>query len=109
MAIVINPFGSISAHGKFGGLIYQSGKWGQIVKGHVPQRGKPSKLQLIQNYLFGITADKWRLLTDEQKEEWDKKASGLKMSGFNLYIKENIRTPGNVLYGTAKYGQGRYI
>jgi len=109
MAKVINPFGSISAHGKFAGLIFQSGRWGQIIKGHVPQRKKPSKLQLVQNYLFGVTADEWRLLTDEQKEEWNKKASGKKMTGFNLYIKENMKHPGEVLYGSARYGQGKYM
>lgn len=109
MAKVINPFGSVSAHGRIGGLVFQTGRWGQIVKGHVPQRGAPTKKQYNQNYLFGLAADDWRFLTDEEQEEWNIKARGKRMTGFNLYIKENIFHPENVTYGKARYGIGKYV
>ena len=93
MVKIINPFFSVSCHGKFAGCVYQSSPNGQIVRTHVPQRKKPSEAQRQQNYFFGTAADAWRLLTDEQKAEYNSRASKLKMTGFNLYIKENIQHP----------------
>lgn len=93
MVKVINPFSSVSCHGKVGGMVYQSGRWGQIVRTHVPQRFKPTEAQLQQNYFFGAAADAWRELSAEEKEEYRQRAVPLKMTGFNLYIKENIQHP----------------
>jgi len=93
MVKLINPFFSVSCHGKFAGCVYQTGLYGQIVRAHVPQRKHPSEAQWLQNYYFGQAADAWRLLTDEQKAEYNSRASKLKMTGFNLYIKENIQHP----------------
>lgn len=93
MVKVINPFFSVSCRGKFSGCVYQSGRWGQIVRTHVPQRYKPTALQLQQNYYFGVASDEWRDLTDEQREEYNRRAVGMKMTGYNLYIKENIQHP----------------
>ena len=93
MVKVINPLFSNSARGRVGGLIFQVGRSGQYVKGHVLQHGRPTEAQRQQNYFFGVAADSWRLLTDEQKQEWNVRAYGLHMSGFNLYIKKNIEHP----------------
>ncbi|GAH57252.1 unnamed protein product, partial [marine sediment metagenome] len=87
------PLCSLDAHGRVGGLIFEGGPYGQYVKTHVPQRGRPTAAQLYQNYLFGVAADKWRTLTDEKKELWNKDAAGMQMTGFNLYIKRNIHHP----------------
>jgi len=93
MVKVINPLFSNSAHGRVNGLVYQTGPYGQFVRGHVPQHGKPTEKQLQQNYFFGQAADSWRELTDEQKAEYNTRAVNLHMTGFNLYIKENIQHP----------------
>lgn len=93
MVKVINPLFSNSAAGRVGGLVYQSGTYGPYVKGHVPQHRKPTALQLQQNTFFGLAADAWRVLTDEQQQEWNVKAYGLGMSGYNLFIKKNIQHP----------------
>ena len=93
MVKVINPLFSNSAQGKVGGLIYERGEYGPYVKGHVPQNKKPTTAQLQQNYYFGVVADAWRLLSSEQKEVWNVKAYGSGMTGYNLYIKENIQHP----------------
>lgn len=93
MVKLINPLFSSSAHGRLGGLIYEVGPFGQYAKAHVPQHGKPTAAQLQQNAFFGNAADAWRLLTDEQKAEYNSRAVALQMSGFNLYIKENIQHP----------------
>ena len=91
MVKVIAPLGSLSARGRLGGIVYQTGIYGQFVRGHIPQKKGVSELQYKWRLAFGITADNWRLLTQEQKEEWDILARGKKMTGFNLYIKENIQ------------------
>lgn len=93
MVKLINPLCSSSAAGRLGGLIYESGRYGPYVKAHTPQRGKPTEAQLQQNYFFGVACDEWRELTEEQKEEYNIRARTLKMTGFNLYIKENIQHP----------------
>lgn len=92
MAKTINPLFSVSAAGKLGGLIYQTGRYGSYVKAHVPQRYRPSQLQLDHNYAFGVTADAWRVLSDPAKQELNERAASLKMTGFNLYIKENFHS-----------------
>ncbi len=92
MAKTVNPLFSLSAAGKLGGLIYQTGRYGSYVKAHVPQRFKPSALQLQHNYAFGVTADNWRVLSDQQKVELNERAGPMKMTGFNLYIKENFHS-----------------
>ena len=93
MVKCINPLFSNSAHGKVGGLVYQTSIHGQMCRVHVPQRKKPSQAQKDLNYAFGAAADKWRLQTDEQKEEWNIKARGKRMTGYNLFIKETIIIP----------------
>lgn len=93
MAKLINPLFSNSAHGRLGGLIFEVGKFGQYVKAHVPQHRKPTAAQYQQNYFFGVVADAWRLLSPEEKQEWNVKAYGSGMSGYNLYIKKNIQHP----------------
>jgi len=90
MVKVIGPLGSLSARGRVGAIVYQTGLYGQFVRGHFPQKGIASDDQFDWRLAFGITADNWRLLEEEEKEEWDILAKGRRMTGFNLYIKENI-------------------
>ncbi len=90
MAKVINPLFSNSARGRVGGLVFQTGIYGQFVRTHVPQRYKPTAAQLQQNYDFGVAADAWRLLSDEDKAILNIRAAVFNITGFNLYIKENI-------------------
>ena len=93
MVKVINPLFSNEARGRCGGLVYQTGIYGQFCRTHVLQRYRPTDLQKQQNNFFGVAADQWRLLSDEQKAEYNFRARNLTMTGFNLYIKENIEHP----------------
>lgn len=93
MAKVIGPCFSITAQGKLGALIFETGPSGAYVKGHTPQRKKPTPAQIQQNTFFGTAADNWRELTPAQKAEYNERAGTLQMTGFNLYIKENIEHP----------------
>lgn len=93
MALLINALFSNSAHGRMGGLVYETGRYGQYVRVHVPQRKSPSPAQVQQNYFFGAAADAWRLITEEQKKEYNARAVPFRISGFNLFIKENIEHP----------------
>ena len=93
MVKLINPLFSNSAHGRVGGLIYEVGLYGQYAKAHVPQHKKPTAAQLQQNYFFGVVSDSWRELSDVQKAEWNSRAVPFNITGYNLYIKENIQHP----------------
>lgn len=93
MVKCINPLFSNSAKGRIGGLVYQTGKHGQICRTHVLQRYKPTVLQRQQNNFFGVAADNWRLLTDEEKAPYILRAKGTVMTGYNLFIKETIQHP----------------
>ncbi|MEE8341916.1 MAG: hypothetical protein V3R52_07450 [Candidatus Neomarinimicrobiota bacterium] len=93
MVKVINPLFSNSARGRFGGLVYQTGIYGQYVRTHVLQHRRPSPAQLQQNYFFGVAADSWRVLTDLEKAEYNTRAVPFRITGFNLFIKENIEHP----------------
>lgn len=93
MVKLMNALFSNSAQGRYGGIVYQVGRFGQYARVHVPQRYRPTEKQLQQNYFFGVAADGWRVLTDEQKAEYNTRAVPFRITGFNLYIKENIEHP----------------
>lgn len=99
--------GSVAIHGRVANVVFQTGPHGCIARGYVPQRKGPSDLQKKQNRLFGVVSDQWRVLSDEEKKKWDQKASNMKITGYNLYLKENMKNPPQV-YGMAKYGFGVY-
>lgn len=93
MVKLIGALFSNIARGKFGAIVYQTGNFGQIATTFTPQRKKPTQAQKDLNYAFGATADNWRNLTAEQKQVWIDNAKGMRMTGYNLYIKENIIIP----------------
>lgn len=93
MVKTINPLFSSSVSGKVGGLIFQTSQYGTRAITYTPQRKKPTEKQIQQNFYFGQVADNWRLEPQEVKTEYNNRAKGLKMTGFNLYIKENIQHP----------------
>ena len=76
-----------------GGIVYQGGPYGATCRTHTLQRYKPTALQIQQNYFFGIAADNWRILTQEEKDVYIERAKGMYMSGYNLFIKETIQHP----------------
>ena len=90
MVKLLNPLFSNSAHGRLANIVYESGPYGQYAKVHTPQKNKPAQSQYEHNLAFGEVSESWKELTDEQKKNWNVKARGMKMSGFNLYVKENI-------------------
>lgn len=90
MAKLINPLFSLSASGKLGGIVYMQGINGQNVRVHIPQTKKPTAEQKKMNYAFGATLDAWRLLSEAEKYEYNQKAANMKMTGMNLFVKENF-------------------
>lgn len=42
---------------------------------------------------YGQLVEQWRALTQAQKEEYNERAKSLKISGWNLFIKENLVVP----------------
>lgn len=93
MVKLTNPLFSHQAHGRIGGIVYEGNRYCQYAKAYTPQRYKPTAAQIQQNYFFGEAADAWRDLPEEEKQEYRDRAVGMKMSGYNLFIKENIEHP----------------
>ena len=93
MVKLLNPLFSNSAHGRVANIIYEGGPYGPYAKVHTKQRHKPTQSQIEHNLAFGIVSESWKELTDEQRESWNINARGKRMSGFNLYVKENIIIP----------------
>jgi len=93
MVKVTNPLFSHGASGRMGGIVYQTGMYGAYVKTYTPQRKLPTAKQYQQNYFFGVASDQWRNESQEVKDEYKERASKMKLTGYNLYIKENIQHP----------------
>ena len=50
----------------------------------------PAQLQTRQNIRSAVAS--WQELTDEQKAVYNERAKGLSMSGYNLYIRDYIKS-----------------
>lgn len=50
----------------------------------------PAQLQTRENIRLAVAS--WQELTEEQKIAYNKRAEGLNMSGYNLYIREYIKS-----------------
>lgn len=95
MAKVVNPLMSISATGQLGGTIIFAG----LGKGSRAYKLKPPKGTgnpvRKTHYSNGCAA--WKALTNEQKNSFVEAAKPLKLTGFNLYMRDwmNSITPEN--------------
>lgn len=58
-----------------------------------------------QKYADILTA--WQALSTETKEAYDEQGTTLKLSGWNIFLKEYM-TAEIAKYGTANYGTGKY-
>lgn len=70
----------------------------RITSGRTEQREK-----------YKATYQSWLGLTISEKENWNQKARNQNMTGYNLYIKFNIKTPQEyTIYGVSIYGFNSY-
>ena len=113
MAKCLNPLLSLDASGSIGKAItYTSAKGVHIVKKFFKSLDRQSDNQIAVREYFQQGCTEWNNLTPGQKEEYVNRASDLKMTGFNLFMKEylnwNLPLRLRGLYGPGLYGYSLY-
>jgi hypothetical protein len=92
MAKILGPLHSISAAGSFGPrLTFSNRKSGQQVRIQKAQVYTPNTAQQTAREAYAAAYAGWNALSDEEKQEYKDRA-GAGMTGYNLYMKENIST-----------------
>jgi len=75
---------------------YQRKQKDKITAGRIPVRA---------NYAVAVSA--WNFMSDDEKSAWDSSASGLHMTGYNLFVKSFVGLDIlaiHAYYGTRVYG-----
>ena len=113
MVKIRTPLFSFSAFGNLSkSIIYTASKGVNIVKKFYQSKDNPTirRLQIRDTYKNG--KDAWNSLSEEEQEQYNVRAKGKKMNGFNLFMKEylkgNIPTSNNALYDVGLYDLSFY-
>lgn len=108
MAKTKNALFSTTAKGKVGPLVVENNKKTQYIKTNIKPKDKKTTKQLEKRKRYGQAVQAWRALTPEEKKEYNQRAKPLKISGFNLFIKEFTTIPEIAIYGVGIYGANNY-
>lgn len=97
MPRVVGPLFSGRASGSLGdGISFQGMSKGVRVEKRPRHKDRKSDVQLSHRALFKEAASSWRVLSPEGKAEYEDRASGLAMTGYNLYVAEYLLEAGMV-------------
>jgi len=89
MARVLGALFSESASGKFGRLlVFRRGRNFTNVSIFRPARKSNTNKQIILRKVYGLILADIRIMNDDLKKEYRKKAYGLNMDGNNVFYKE---------------------
>ncbi len=90
MAKLQGPLLSAAAHGKIANqVIFSRRKGNNIARGfHMPKKDI-SLSQWTQRHIIGMLVAHWQCMTDAQRQNYENlaKESGLRISGFNYFLK----------------------
>lgn len=90
MAKILGPLHSISAAGSFGPrLTFSNRKSGQQCRIQKAQVYTPNTAQQTAREAYATAYAGWNALSEEEKQEYKDRAKST-MTGYNLYMKENI-------------------
>lgn len=81
------------AGAQFHGIYRVRHRWGKVIQEKMPFYWPTNPQLPAQQAWRGIFTDAvagWQGLTDEQKEVYNKKAVGKRMSGYNLFLSEYL-------------------
>lgn len=79
----------IRLSGAFGkSFITSSWKGTNYLRRYSAPRGPPSDLQKEQRRRFAVATDAWKRLSAKEREAWNRRAVGRRMSGYNLFIRK---------------------
>lgn len=108
MAKTKNALFSTTAKGKVGPLVVENNKKTQYIKTNIKPKDKKTPKQLKKRKLYGQAVAYWKAFTPQEKKEYNVRAKPLKISGFNLFIKEFTTIPKIAIYGIGIYGANNY-
>lgn len=63
----------------------------EISARRIPQQPRTSK-QIAQRRAYGMCYEQWYKLSDAEKQQYNKRAEKLQISGYNLFMKECLKT-----------------
>ncbi len=91
MAKVKNPLMSISASGSIANnLTFSIKKTGQQVRWQKKQKDVESVARNLQRSAYSKAVIGWRLLDQEEKDNWKMLAGCSSLTGYNLFVREHI-------------------
>jgi len=113
MAKVKHPLMSIGASGSIGRAItFTKSRGVAICKGFSVSLDRESEEQLILRGVYSSGVVVWNGLSQPQKDVWNDSASGKKVTGFNLFMKNymNNNYPPIEIgeYDVSEYGNCKY-
>ena len=86
--------------GKCGNKVYQRARYGQICYAYFIPKNPRTPAQLFVRHNFAIVSACWRLLAEEQRQEWCRQAKSQRtrrrfgkdwaMPGYNYYMRVNV-------------------
>ena len=88
MAKVTGPLMSLAASGSIAKIInYTSTSGGKTVRGWAKPTGTPSSIQVSRRNRYREGAAAWQVLTPAEKDSYTATADALKITGYNLFIR----------------------
>jgi hypothetical protein len=80
-----------SLRGTLGDIVYCRRYGRAYARVHVRPANPDTEGQRAVRRAFGDAVRSWQALPREDKERWNRRAAGLPMSGYNLYISRSMR------------------
>lgn len=91
MAKVTNPLMSCSANGSIGQILnFQNQAGMQIARQYKATNKQASPSQKVNRLRYATTSNEWLKLPIEIRQDYVKRAEKEKLSGFNLFLKEQL-------------------
>jgi len=103
-----SPLFSLTASGHFKkAIIFTSSKGIAIAKSFFKSKDTKSSVQLDRRLIYRQGVNEWNYLPEGEREEYDNKAKGKPLTGFNVFMKEYLKSH-NLPYCMSVYGIGIY-
>ena len=99
MVKITSPLMSMSASGKIGErLVFSQRKSGQQARFQKAQKYKETPKRIASQSDYTKAVSLWNKLTQIQKDVFKERAKNLKITGYNLFVKENILMVEDLFY-----------
>ncbi|MCX7920311.1 MAG: hypothetical protein N3A72_12070 [bacterium] len=85
------PLGAREVRGKFGDKIFAVRQGTQYVKDYKKPSNPRTARQQANRNKWKTIAQSWKNVSDAEKTEYNRRATGQRFSGFNLYVREQYR------------------